>query len=177
MQVERDAGSARGRGERRLRSWLRHERLTVAMAVAEATHHSSRGQRPATIITEVEEHEAVRHGDRRDRRLPRQGCGRPVWSSRGPATQIVCQLMEILKKDIVQVIEVPKISQDPIPQRALLRAPQLAEQLVEVPTTPGNALAVVAVQTLGWREARALLEQLNTARPGRDTNTGRRDGG
>ena len=57
MQVERDAGSARGRGERRLRSWLRHERLTVAMAVAEATHHSSRGQRPATIITEVEEHE------------------------------------------------------------------------------------------------------------------------
>ena len=68
-----------------------------------------------------------------------------------------------------QVIEVP------IPQRALLGAPQLAEQLVEVPTTPGYVLAVVAVQTLGWREARALLEQLSTAGPGRDTNIGRRD--
>ena len=43
----------------------------------------------------------------------------------------------------------------------------MAEQLVEVPTEPGYALAVVAVQTLGWREARALFEQL-AARPGRD---------
>ena len=49
-----------------------------------------------------------------------------------------------------QAIEVPTIiPEDPIPQRALLRAPQLAEQLVEVPTTPGYALAVVAVQTFG----------------------------
>ena len=71
-----------------------------------------------------------------------------------------------------QVIEVPTtILEDPIPQRALLRAPQLAEQLVEVPTTPGYAFAVVAVQTLGWREARALFKQL-AAGPGRDTNTG-----
>ena len=28
----------------RLRSWLRHERMTVAMALAESTQHSSRGQ-------------------------------------------------------------------------------------------------------------------------------------
>ena len=33
--------------ERRLRSWLRHERMTVAMALAESTHHSSRGQKNA----------------------------------------------------------------------------------------------------------------------------------
>ena len=67
---------------------------------------------------------------------------------------------------------------DPVPLVPLLHdvVPQMAEQLVEVPTEPGYALAVVAVQTLGWREARALLEQL-AARPGRDTNTGRRDGG
>ena len=32
------------RRQRRLRSWLRHERMTVAMALAERTHHSSRGQ-------------------------------------------------------------------------------------------------------------------------------------
>ena len=35
--------------------------------------------------------------------------------------------------DFVQVIEVPKISVDAIPQRVALRDPQLAEQLVEVP--------------------------------------------
>ena len=33
--------SARRRRERRLRSWLRHERMTVAMELAAATHHSS----------------------------------------------------------------------------------------------------------------------------------------
>ena len=33
--------SARRRRERRLRSWLKHERMTVAMELAAATHHSS----------------------------------------------------------------------------------------------------------------------------------------
>ena len=33
--------------ERRLRSMLRHERMTVAMALAEKLHHSSRGQKMA----------------------------------------------------------------------------------------------------------------------------------
>ena len=80
--------------------------------------------------------------------------------------------------DVEQGIEVPKITlEDRIPQRAVLRVPLPVEQLVEVPTTLGYALAVVAVQTLGWRAAQALLEQLYTARPRRDTNTGRRDGG
>ena len=37
-------GATQRRRQRRLRSWLRHERMTVAMAVAERTHHSSRGQ-------------------------------------------------------------------------------------------------------------------------------------
>ena len=40
-------GSARRRRERRLRSMLRHERMTVAMALAEKLHHSSRRQRMA----------------------------------------------------------------------------------------------------------------------------------
>ena len=72
----------------------------------------------------------------------------------------------------VVVIEVPTIiPEDPIPQRALLRVPQLAEQLVEVPTTPSYVLAVVAVQTLGRRRAQALFERL-AASPARDTNTG-----
>ena len=41
------SGVARRRRERRLRSMLRHERMTVAMALAEFSHHSSRGQRMA----------------------------------------------------------------------------------------------------------------------------------
>ena len=108
--------------------------------------------------------------------------GVPVLDA--PVPQVVDQAAEVVRFFVSlpvvaeQVIEVPTIVlEDPILQRALLRAPQLAEQLVEVPATPGYALAVVAVQTLGWREARALLEQLNTARPGRDSNTGRHDGG
>ena len=68
---------------------------------------------------------------------------------------------------VEQGIEVPKITlEDRIPQRAVLRVPLPVEQLVEVPTPPGYALAVVAVQTLEWTEARALFEQL-AARPGR----------
>ena len=94
--------------------------------------------------------------------------------------QMVEQLVDLLapldSRVAEQVIEVPMIVCPPRGARTVLCAPQMADQLVEVPTEPGYALAVVAVQTLGWREARALLEQL-FARPGRDTNTGRRDGG
>ena len=42
------AGAARRRRERRLRQFLRHERLSVAMALAEFTHHTApRGERMA----------------------------------------------------------------------------------------------------------------------------------
>ena len=43
--VGNETGSAMRRRQRRLRSWLRHERMTVAMALAESTHHTSRGQK------------------------------------------------------------------------------------------------------------------------------------
>ena len=43
-----DAGTAKSRRERRLRQFLRHERLSVAMALAESTHHAApRGQKMA----------------------------------------------------------------------------------------------------------------------------------
>ena len=58
-----------------------------------------------------------------------------------------------------QVIEVPKVVSPPRAARTVLCAPQTAEQLVAVPTEPGYALAVVAVQTLGWRDARAQHRQ------------------
>ena len=76
-----------------------------------------------------------------------------------PVPQMAEQLPDIIRffgtlvPDPEQVIEVPKILPEDVPIRKAVREPQLAEQLaeqlVEVPTNPGNALAVVAVQTSG----------------------------
>ena len=58
-----------------------------------------------------------------------------------PVPQLVEQLPDVLRFfDLLlpvpeQVIEVPKILLDDVPVRAVLREPQLVEQLVEVPTT------------------------------------------
>ena len=41
MDVEHVTGSALRRRQRRLRQWLRHERMTVAMALAESQHHAA----------------------------------------------------------------------------------------------------------------------------------------
>ena len=40
MDGARVAGAAMRRRERRLRSWAKHERMTVAMVLAENLHHS-----------------------------------------------------------------------------------------------------------------------------------------
>ena len=47
-------GAARRRRQRRLRSWLKHERQSVAMALAEFSHHASRGQTRARAREGVE---------------------------------------------------------------------------------------------------------------------------
>ena len=65
MSGERNAGSAKRRRERRLRSWLRHERMTVAAELSADLHHSRDGGRvpyvglraPKTDSTAVEEEE------------------------------------------------------------------------------------------------------------------------
>ena len=52
MDFEHATGSALRRRQRRLRQWLRHERMTVAMALAEASHHAApRRLKPASAIT------------------------------------------------------------------------------------------------------------------------------
>ena len=45
MGHDEHAGAAKRRRERRLRQFLRHEGLTVAMVLSEKKHHTSRGQR------------------------------------------------------------------------------------------------------------------------------------
>ena len=199
--VERASGAARRRRERRLRSWLKHERQTVRMVLAETfhyapfppklkeewvgrheTHDALRGQntartREATYYTSkssvagdtaffslFDEEDAV--WSTRPTRLvepqgPQERVQRhtseqmiesfvpvPVLDLDAPVPQMVDQLMDVLKfLDTAipeQVIAVPKILQDAIPQRTVLFEPQLAEQLVEVPTAvtfvPGNTL-------------------------------------
>ena len=67
------------------------------------------------------------------------------------------QVVEVLRKFDVQVIAVPLISFDFVPQRSAVRRPKKAEQLVEVPTEPGYALAVVASKVFSRRELRGIL--------------------
>ena len=137
-----------------------------------------------------------------------------------PEPQTVDSVVEVLKildkslPDVEQVIEVPKILQHTVLQRSSLQEPQLAEQLVEVPT-PSPALAPVPQTEHQLVEVPPIVPQLvgffagadgyvwrqlsgptgaywwrvgsshtqwapppgYTARPGRYTNTGRRDGG
>ena len=71
--------AAQWRRERRLRSWLKHERQTVAMALAESLHHGA--QRPEKVrareVEEQDKHEALRRGVLKDPE-PR-ACGAALW--------------------------------------------------------------------------------------------------
>ena len=131
------------------------------------------GSRPDRLV-DVRPQERVQR--RTVEQLVEPVSGVPVLDA--PVPQMLGQVAEVVRFFVSlpvvdeQVIEVPTVTPvDPIPQRALLRAPQLAEQLVEVPTDSTYVLAVLAVQLLGRRRAQALLERL-AASPGRDTNTG-----
>ena len=54
------ATAAARRRQRRLRSWLRHERMTVAMTLAEMTHHTApRGPKMARVGEGVEHEQHV----------------------------------------------------------------------------------------------------------------------
>ena len=78
-------GAARRRRQRRLRSWLKHERQSVAMALAKYTHHASRGQTRARAREEVE-HE--KHDGPRAQKppLPGRRSGVPTEpEAQGPA--------------------------------------------------------------------------------------------
>ena len=149
--------------------WLRHERMTVAMALAEKLHHFSRGQkmaragegisrctsRPRSGRISLPRRQApcalpwtwmtcLPPGARPDRpqeRVQRRTVGRIILA---PMLDVPVPLMEeqllvhaFAPHDIhvtKQVIEVPKILIDELSVRTPVREPQLAEQLVEVPT-------------------------------------------
>ena len=144
-------GSAVRRRERRLRSFWRHEQMAIQMALASVTHHSFqvgtahdalRRQKPVTSaggmrpLPFVEGQPQVRiHRHTVEQRIEHTPF---VQILDAPVPKKVEQLVDFFK-DLdshvpLQVIEVPKISQDIIPQRSVDLVPQMAEQLVEVPT-------------------------------------------
>ena len=166
MDVERDAGSgtgsARRRRERRLRSMLRHEPMSVAMALAESTHQSAQRQKTARAGGEAR---VVLHGHVPEAPLPQGSRPSCLGEPRGPqdqdqlrtmeqaaayapmvqildipVPQLVDQLADVMRFfDTLQpvpeqAIEVPKILLDDVPVRTTVRDTQLVEQLVEVPT-------------------------------------------
>ena len=70
MNVERVTGAAQRRRGRRLRAALRHERQSIAMALAELTHHTApRGQRMARAGRWVGE---ALHGDVPEQPTPQE---------------------------------------------------------------------------------------------------------
>ena len=179
-------GSARRRRERRLRSWLKHERMAIAAVLATVTHHSFRkvgtasgvlrNQKTATRTGNGEEYES--HFTAKIRKTPPPAGSQPAllpevagWQvpvephvmedlgSVCPFVQIldlpvpqmvdyVADALRILDRPIAeQVFEVPQFSCSSCPSRSLIPEPQVAEQLMEVPTV--LSLLRIAEQIVG----------------------------
>ena len=114
MDVESDVGggtgSTRRRRERRLRQFLGRERLSVAMALSEFTHDTSRGQRKDRARGEAREVWPRSGSASSPPRVP----GHPVWLSHGgPQDQQLTMeqaanfapMVQILDAPVAQVVE------------------------------------------------------------------------
>ena len=120
-----DTRTAKRRRERRLRQFLRHERLTVAMLLAETQHHGAPwGQNKARSGGEVR---VARHGHDPEEPLPQPelfdvfdeelGGGRPppLPEVAGPQARVLRRTVEPIIESFlpVQMIDVP------VPQSAM----------------------------------------------------------
>ena len=142
------AGFARRRRERRLRSWWRHERMSIACALAEALHHSSGSPEYDRRRVGVAQHGAVRGQTTATR-------------ARGPGTQyftfddedVPASQERELQRIVVYVdapsLDVPALQRDE-EANAFLLAPLLhsQEQVIvqEIPADPVASSLVRAVQ-------------------------------
>ena len=140
-------GSARRRTERRLRSWAKHERLSVAMALTVKLHHSANR---ADLPKEEEQHHAAR--GQMPARAERHAVEHLadlaplVQILDAPVPQVADKMLDVFRAVdsafAEQVIEVPFLSCSSCPSRSPFLEPQLAEQLVDVPTV----LSVVSLK-------------------------------
>ena len=201
--VARDCGTSavRRRRERRLRSMLRHERMTVAMALAEVTHHSA-PRRPTMARARGEESEMnnafgqktppPRAASTMYCRMDDDGDVLAAWPTPPaevrplpgvqrhtaahiedivpcvqildvPVPQLEDRVVDLLREIdapalVEQVIAVPKISLDRVPQRSVCRRSRRAEQLVEVPTIVSyfslQQHTIICIVKHSWRARR-----------------------
>ena len=188
LHGEHVTGAAKRRRERRLRSWLKHERQTVRMVLAETFHHSSapfppkfkedwvgkheqhaalQGQKTARTTVALEEEpggcrqaplpEVAAQQERLQRHTVEHVDVLPYMQIfDAPVPQVVDSAMDFFRRlDLAvaeQVIDVPTISSSLCPSRAVLREPQMAEQLVDVPIQH-----IVELLLRQWRSTRFSL--------------------
>ena len=134
MDVERASAAQRRRG-RRLRAALRHERQSIAMALAESQHHTSRGQKKARAGEEGHrnEYEAPRRQkpppppaffrlfDEEDaERGLRPAC---LAEPRGPQERVQLRTVEPVVVPMVQILDAP------VPQVGEMGVDQVVEAL------------------------------------------------
>ena len=190
-------GSARRWRERCLCSFLRHERMAVATALAESQHHGAQRQKTARAGREARD---ALHGEVPEAPLPQGGSRPPClgepWGPQvgmlrhtlehmaeicpfvqildAPVPQTGNQLLEVFRlldtqTPVEQVIAVPKISLDCLPQRlvdrqvrVLLRLPRrtLTFQLRDV---EGLAVKVLKVFTQDRIQQRLMANRLLTS--------------
>ena len=166
MDGERDvrgAGSARRRRERRLRCMLRHERQTVAMALAEQLHHSAnRVERDAALRRQTTRASEVEERELHD--APRRQKPPPPGTRPAPLVEVQPQGAMVQHSgigfELVQALDVPVLQmvEQPVDVDSFFRisVPAVAEQVIEVPKL---ALPVRAVQRAALSEPQ-LVEQL-----------------
>ena len=121
------AGSARRRRERRLRSFLRHERMAVAMALAESTHHSAQRQKTARAgegesemkytaedrRTTTPQEPGTQHFFLDDESVPELGGGRPD-PVRDPGPPVVGVRHDGVGFEILLDVRVPQLGRDQV---------------------------------------------------------------
>ena len=177
---------------------VHHEHIAAVPAVTEFFPMSddeggelSAGLRPAPLWEPLPQERIQRHTAEQ---MIESFVPVPMFDLDALVPQMVDQLVDVLKlfdnSVPEQVIDVPKISQDAIPQRTVLCDPQLAEQLVEVPTPVPPSVLFIATDGHEWcrisgptgvyfwrtgtQHTQWRPPEGYTASPGRYRNTGQR---
>ena len=160
------AGAAKRRRERRLRSWWRHERMSIACALAEALHHSSGAPKYDKRVVEDAKHGAVR-GQTTATRV-REATGMQYFSFDDEGKPVAGERFRPMVKDLRRIpvhveepsLDVPALQmvEQPVDVDSFFRisVPTVSEQVIEVPKL---ALPVRAVQRAALSEPQ-LVEQL-----------------
>ena len=173
MDVERDAGggtgSARRRIERRLRSTLRHERMIVAMALAESQHHSAQRPKTARAVGEARE---VLLGHVPEAPLPQGSRPPSLGEPRGPQDQDQLRTVEqaAAHAPMVQILDIPMlqlVDQLADVMRFFDTLQPVPEQAIEVP----KILCATRSWWNSWWKCRRSCPILPCSRPRSSTST------